>query len=269
MVQQRIQLGSGGSGVTGAGGTAPRFPVPGNQQQLQHPSQGGGGGGAAAAAAAGPRCSHGMPYAACTHKQQHLDEITREVADAAMQMADAEGQQLQGLQQEVKRLRALKQLIEAGASPHVGAVPGPHLQQQGGMAAAPHQRQVGAGPAAYSSQQQQQPSSGGGNWGQAPQPQQQWNGASSGGGPGAGQQYGAQPAGGGYGAGPGSGRMGGAAPGPSYQAPGGGSFGGSASYGGGGGGGYEQGPPPPLWEQDKSAMQNVRAEREDATNSPQ
>ena len=213
--------------------------------------------------AAGPVCSHGVPYGACAQQQQHLDEIQRQVADAALQMADASGPQLAALQQEVKRLRDLKQLLEAAAPP-------PAAQQQRPMGSAP--------PYASQQQQQQHYGQGGGQWVQPPPPpqqqqQQQWGGTQRFGGP-------PPPAGGGYGGGSGSGRLAGAA-GPSYQEPGGGyggghgggggygaggEFGGGDSYGGGGG--YEQGPPAPLWEPDQAALRNVRAEQEDATRDP-
>lgn len=266
MVEQR----SGGSGGAPPGGgwvppsqqPTQRLTAPTQQQQAGSGWRAGGPapGGAAAAAAAGPVCSHGVPYAACTHRQQHLDDITRQVADAAMQMADAEGPRLAALQQEVKRLRDLKQQLEAA--------PPPGQQQQGGCAAyGGAQQQYQQQPQYQQGQppRQQQYQQGGGQVGVPPpqQQQRQWGG---------GQQYGGPPApAGGFGGGAGSGYLAGP-PAGSYQNPGmpAPSYQNQGGFGGGGGVGfgasYDQGPPPPPWEPDRAALQNVRAEREDATH---
>ena len=224
------------------------------------PASGGGG-------AAGLRCSHGVPYAACAQRQQHLEEVRRQASELAMQMADADGPALAALQQEIKQLRALKELLEAAPAP------APAHWQAGSAGAA-------SGQPLYANQQQQQQqwggnagggAGGGGQWGAPPPPQQQqqqqWNSAGAGG----------------YGASAGSGRMAGP-PAPTYQNPGGGFAGsgyggGGGGYGGGGGGvydggggggggGYEPGPPAPLWEPDRAAVANARAEQVDASDDP-
>lgn len=137
----------------------------------------------------GPLCSHGVPLAGCTHRQQHLDEITRKVADAAMQMADAEGHQLQELQQEVKRLRGLKQLLEAAQLPAV-ATAGPAITQAQGVVALaprwkppppPQQHNIGVGEGAHGPLWCQQARGGGQRDAPPPPQQQQWGNGGAGG----------------------------------------------------------------------------------------
>lgn len=233
-----------------------------------------------AGAGGGPACCHGVPYVACEHRQQHLDDITKQAGEAAMQMMEAEGPQLQALQQEVKRLRGLKQLLDSAPTPSQ-RLPGPAASRVCGS----HQPQQ--------PQPQQQ-------WGAPPplplqqQQQQQWGSSGGVAGPGPSQLGGAPPAGASCGAGPAaSGQIPHAGGGPSYGgAPAGGygvasGYGGSGAgggYGGGGAGGgyggtavggyggsdgaYEQGQRREPWQVDQAALQEVRAEREDATNDP-
>ncbi len=233
----------------------------GQQHSQQHSQQQPAGGGG------GPACCHGVPYAACVHRQQHLDEITKQASEAAMQMADAEGPQLQALQQEVKRLRGLKQLLEA-VPPPSQAPAGPaasgrygsqhmHRQPQQQRQQQHHQQQPGAPPLPSAQQQQ-------------------WGDGGSAVGPRSLQPGGVTPSGAGFGAGPaGAGHPHGGGAAPSYAGPPSGGYGGASGYGGGAAGGYgsgdatyEQAARHEPWQVDEAALQDVAAVRQDATNDP-
>eukprot|EP00887_Chlorella_sp_A99_P000649 scaffold5.g649.t1 len=227
--------------------------------------------------ASGRLCSHGLAYERCPHRQQHLAEVKGQLADAALRMVDASGEEdVQAIKEEMQQYKELKQLLDSAPPPPTTAGGGasfqPALQQQqpyqhgGGGGGGVSYGASGSGPHYQQQQQQQQ---------QVPA----WSSARGAGLTGGyqggdGGQYGAgalpAQAGGGastYGGGSSGNYGGGGCGGTNGSA--GGSYGGG--FGGGGFGGQAQGGVGPAapWSPNKQALGAVRAERQDATNDPQ
>ena len=234
-------------------------------------------------AAAVRACSHGLPYEQCAQREQHLQEVGGLLADAAIRMAEATGEEERGLREQVQQYKEVKQLLEGSAAAPAPAGP-PRMPAGGawpsvaGAGAAPPQQPRAALQPEPQQQQQQQPQAWGSGAGPAAPPNGGYGGGS--------RQAGAYPAtgytgppAGGYASGGGFGGGGGG--GVSFGCGGGygdrgGSFGvgGGSGYGGGGYGGglggageCGAGPPAP-WSPDKQALQGPRTQWADASNDP-